>query len=163
MTRKQNPTIQLPRERIEQLRQFGQATSASTMSEIVGSLLKLARQQGLVEHGIPGIDVNVLADGLAIRFPNSPTTGFSFEAASRIADTIREYLNGEHVGEKIEERIDIHLTDPDNHAGSFSIWRRGNSLKIGIPMNAPEMNFTHDLAAEFADLLDRAIRQSKVA
>ncbi|MDM8166995.1 MAG: hypothetical protein QUV18_13680 [Roseovarius sp.] len=160
MTRKQNPTIQLPRERIEQLRQFGQATSTSTMSEIVGSLLKLARQQGLVEHGIPGINVkvNVLADGLAIRFPNSPTAGFSFDAASKIADTIREYLDGQHAGEK-----NAHLTDPDTHANSFAIWRRGNSIKIAIPMNAPEKNFTHDLAEEFADLLDNAVARSKIA
>lgn len=158
MTRKQNPTIQLPRERIEQLRQFGQATSTSTMSEIVGSLLKLARQQGLVEHGIPGIDVNVLADGLAIRFPDSPTTGFSFNAAAKISDTVREYLDGQHAGEK-----NAHLTDPDSHANSFAIWRRGNSIKIAIPMNGSEKTFTRDLAEEFADLLDQAIRQSKAA
>ncbi|OAO03215.1 hypothetical protein A8B76_08370 [Roseovarius indicus] len=120
--------------------------------------MKLLYEHTEAEHNIPSVEVNVLADGIAIRFPNSPTTGFSFDAASKIANTIREYLNGEHLGEK-----NAHLTDPDSHASSFAVWRRGNSIKVAVPMNAPEKNFTHDLAEEFADLLDKAVTRSKVA
>ncbi|MER3357843.1 MAG: hypothetical protein RLQ73_28275, partial [Hoeflea sp. D1-CHI-28] len=144
-------------DRAQQLRNLATAKGTS-LSGAVGALMKLLYEHTETEHNIPSVEVNVLADGLAIRFPNSPTTGFSFDAAAKIADAVREYLDGQHAGEK-----NAHLTDPDTHANSFAIWRRGNSIKIAIPMNAPEKNFTHDLAEEFADLLDNAVARSTVA
>ena len=149
--------IKLPDDRVQQLRNLAEAQGTS-LSGVVGSLMKLLYAHTEVEHDIPSIKVNALPDGLAIRFPESEMTGFSFKAASRLAGLIREYLRGEHAGEKR-----VELTDPDSHAGSFAIWRRGKSIKIAIPLNANEKNFSHDLADEFADLLESAIAKAQVS
>lgn len=150
--------IKLPDDRVQQLRNLAEAQGTS-LSGVVGSLMKLLYEHTEVEHNIPSIKVNALSDGLAIRFPDSDVTGFSFEAAARLAEVIREYLRGDHAG----ERKDIELTDTDSHGGSFAIWRKGNAIKIAIPSSAPEKNFTRDLAEEFADLLENAVAKAHVS
>lgn len=138
--------IKLPDDRVQQLRKLAEAQGTS-LSGAVGGLMKLLYAHTEVEHDIPSIKVNAFPDGLAIQFPKSKVTEFSFAAATRMADVIREFVAGEHTAKKF-------VGGPD---GPFEIWRKGNAIKIAIPLQSPEKNFTRDLAEEFADLLENAV------
>ncbi|SLN62214.1 hypothetical protein PEL8287_03388 [Roseovarius litorisediminis] len=146
-----NVQIKLAEDRVAQLRGFAKQEGVS-MNAAVGKLFRALYAHTDVTHNIPSVQVSALSDGLAIRFPNSPITGFSFDSAAKIAQTIREYLTGKHAGEKL-----VHLTDPNSHTGSFAIWRKGNAIKVAIPANAPEKNFTTDLAEDFAEILEAGV------
>lgn len=147
-------SLRLPEDRARQLRNLADAHSTS-LSGAVGKLFHALYAHTGVPHNIPSISVNAMSNGLVIRFPDSKPTGFSYQAADQIAVTIRDYLDGDYAGEKT-----ICPTDPGTHKGSFAIWRRGNAIKIAIPMNAPAKSFTHDLAEEFAELLEAEIAKA---
>ena len=148
-------TFTLPKDRARQLRAFAEQEGVS-MSGAVGKLFKSIYSDANVRHDIPSVTINTLADGVAIKFPESKTVGFSFDAIATMAKMIREYLAGEHAGEKI-----VQLCDPENHAGSFAIWRRGNGIKVAIPASGTEKNFTPDLLEDFADILEAEIAKAQ--
>ncbi|WP_420010466.1 hypothetical protein [Tateyamaria sp.] len=80
--------IRLPKDRADQLRQLAQNMDDSTISAAVGRLMQMAREQGLVEHGIPSVQINALSDGLAIRFDEGDTFGFTFSSVQELSDSI---------------------------------------------------------------------------
>lgn len=158
MPRHQNPTIQLPRERLDQLRQFAQNMQTvqgvpdATMSAVIGELLNLARREGRIGHGIPGIEINALSDGIAVRLDDCATAGFSFEDATSIAKTIRNFLAGDRPKGGV-------LVISSLHRGLFRIFGKGQGVVISTEAKAGagEKILTRDLAAELADLLDHAV------
>lgn len=146
--------IRLPKDRADQLRKFAQDTNDSTISAALGRLMKMARDHGLIEHGIPSVKINSLKDGLAIKFDGGETVGFAFKDAQRMSDEICRCLRGENGGTKI-----IHLCQ--THGGSFSVNGRGNAIAVSIPLDAKPKMFTRDLASEFADLLEHEIANAE--
>lgn len=148
-------TIRLPRDRVNQLRQVAQGMNDATLSEALGAIFKMAREQGLVAHGIPSVQINALDDGLAIKFDEGETVGFSFDEAQRIANEIRNCLAGKNEGQRL-----VHMCEA--HAGSFWVHGRGNAVAIAMPVNSDPKMFTRDLAAELADLLEHEIAKGKI-
>ncbi len=147
--------VKLSTDRARQLRAFAEQEGTS-MSGAVGKLFKALYAHTDIHHDIPSVTINTLADGVAIKFPDSKTVGFSFDAIGTMVNTIREYLAGEHAGKKT-----VRLCDPESHAGTFAVWRKGNGIKIAIPASAPEKNFSPDLLEDFADILEAEIAKSK--
>lgn len=145
--------IRLPKDRADQLRQFAQGMDDSTISAAVGNLLKLAREQGLVQHGIPSVTINAFPDGLAIRLGEGKTVGFSTADAKAIASTLRDFL--ENRTESKRGEIVVRMSK----SGSFSVLGRGNGVKIAMPVGAEPFIFTRDLVEELADLIDHAADQ----
>ncbi|OWU84469.1 hypothetical protein ATO6_12310 [Oceanicola sp. 22II-s10i] len=155
MPRKQNPTIQLPRERLEQLRQLSLGMPDTTMSAVIGELLNLARREGLIGHDIPGVTINALSDGIAIRFEDGPTSGFSFEEAAGIAETIRKFV----AGDRPKGGVMIFAA---SHKSVFHIVGKGQGIEVKTISGSREGSkiLTRDLTMELAEVLDRVVTQS---
>ena len=145
--------VKLSPDRAAQLRNLAEREGVS-MNAALGKLFRALYSHTDVTRSIPSVQVNALENGLAIRFPKSNTTGFSFDAIAQMAETIREYLAGEHAGEKT-----VRLCT--THGGTFAIWRKGGGFKLAIPAAAPEKNFTVDLLEDFADILEHEIAKAK--
>lgn len=142
--------IRLPKDRADQLRQLAQNMDDSTISAALGRLMQMAREQGLVEHGIPSVQINALSDGLAIRFDEGDTFGFTLSSVQELSDNICQCLRGENNGMRL-----THICEP--HNSSFAVTGRGNAISISIPEDAKPKMFSRDLASEFADLLEHEI------
>lgn len=147
--------VKLSTDRARQLRALAEQEGTS-MSGAVGKLFRALYSHTDVRHDIPSVTINALVDGVAIKFPDSKTVGFSFDAIGTMATMIREYLAGDHAGEKT-----VQLCDPETHAGTFAIWRKGNGVKVAIPASAPAKSFSPDLLEDFADILEAEIAKSK--
>ena len=145
--------LRLSGERKIQLEEIAQLTGAGSMSAAIGELIKLAREQGLVDHGIPGVTINSFCDGMAISFDDATPTSFSHEGVAALAATIREFVNGAE-----QAKVTYNL-DHD-----FSVSRRGTSFKVAIPENsATPKTWAADIALEFADLIEAESMKAKAA
>jgi hypothetical protein len=140
-------------DRAAQLRNLAQQDGTS-INGAVAKLFRALHAHTDVEHSIPSVQVNALADGLAIQLEGNKATGFGFTATAQVAETIRAFLAGNHAGEKVMRFCPIH-------GGTFTIWRKGGGVKIAIPAAAPEKNFSVDLLEDFADILEREIAKAK--
>lgn len=140
--------IKLPADRIAQLRQIAADMDGGTMSAALGRLLKLARDQGYVAHGIPSVAINSIGDELQIKLGEGKAVLFSLDDLQKMADTVRDFLAGNL--DNGRGQIVVRMFK----GGGFSILGRGNGVKIAIPIGAEPFVFTRDLAEEFADLLE---------
>jgi len=140
-------TMKVPSERHAQLKQMAANMGRVNVSEVLAKLIELAQNEGLIDHGIPGVKINALSDGIAIKFDEGETRGFSHEEAGRLASEIRDYLSGERSAK----------TDSEN----FSLKGKGQGLAISIPANGTPKVFDRGLAAEFARLIDNAARTAE--
>lgn len=150
-------TLKLPRDRVEQLRQFSRDMNNATMSATLGAVFKAARAQGVIPYGIPSVTVDPKAEGLAIHFEGRRGATFSFAEARLLVDSVLGYLSGEQVDEK-----NMRTEGSSTSSGNFSIRGRGNAVAISIPAEADPKMFTHDLALEFAELIERTLSGADV-
>lgn len=141
-------SMRLPADRVEQLRQFADAIGGGTLSEAMGQLFKLAREQGLIEHNIPSVQINRFPDGIAIALRDGQTEGLSFGDATMIADQLRECVNGTDNGRKSADR------EPDSEAMWLVYRQGGTAVGLAIPAASEPRLFSLDLALELADLLE---------
>lgn len=146
------PSVKMAPERVTQLKQMAANMGATNMSEVLAKLIEFAQTEGLLAHEIPGVGINTLADGLAIKFDDRETVGFSFDDAARLASEIREFLAGGR-GEKL-----VLGMSADKQL-NFGLKGRGQGIAISIPANAPAKVFDRGLASEFARLIERALPQ----
>lgn len=147
--------IKLPTDRVNQLREVARGMGENTtLSAALGGIFKMYREQGMLSHGIPSVQINSLADGLAIKFDEGQTVGFSFTDAQRLATEIRNCLAGANEGQKI-----IHMLS--DHAGSFMVHGHGNAIGVSLPMSVPPKMFSRDLALELADLVEYEISKAQ--
>ncbi|KGB82005.1 hypothetical protein JT55_10040 [Rhodovulum sp. NI22] len=123
---------------------------AVNMSEVLAKLVEFAQNEGLIAHEIPGVQINALADGLAIKFDDGETVGFSFEDAARLASEIRGFLSGEPSAKTV---ISINADKQIN----FGLKGRGQGIAISIPAKSPAKVFDRGLADEFARLIEMAL------
>lgn len=145
-----HPTIKLPHERLTQLKQMAANMGAVNMSEVLAKLIEFAQNEGLVAHEIPGVKINALADGLAIKFDDGETVGFSHAEAAQLASEIRAFLSGEANARTL---ISINADKQMN----FGLKGRGQGIAISIPANSEAKVFDRGLASEFARLIDMAL------
>lgn len=146
-----NTSIALPTERADQLRQLSNALGGASMSETLQQLFQLARDQGLMTgHDIPGVRLNVVSDGVVIQFDDSAPAGFSFASARSLVDTIRQFIAGSN---------DVpHFISLDH---DYSVRRKGRGIivELNFSNNASEKAWNTDLASDFADLIEHAIKE----
>ncbi|MDE4173673.1 hypothetical protein PXK01_05875 [Phaeobacter sp. PT47_59] len=145
-----HPTLKVPQERITQLKQMAANMGAVNMSEVLAKLIEFAQSEGLIAHEIPGVKINALADGLAIRFDDGETIGFSHSEAAQLASEIRDFLSGERSAKTV---ISINAEKQMN----FGLKGRGQGIAISIPADAPAKMFDRGLADEFARLIEMAL------
>lgn len=143
--------IRLSGERKMQLEEIAQLTGAASLSAAIGELIKFARNQGLVTHTIPGVDIRAASDGLLISFDGKTHTPFTHEGVASLAATIRSYV-----------------TDRDGVFGdmdhNYSVSRRGTSFKVAIPFGKPTTKtWAADIALDFADLIEAESAKARTA
>lgn len=143
-----HPTLKVPQERITQLKQMAANMGAVNMSEVLAKLIEFAQNEGLVAHEIPGVTINALADGLAIKFDDGEYVKFSFEEAALLASEIRAFLSGEP-----KTVISINADKQMN----FGLKGKGQGIAISIPAKSAAKVFDRGLASEFARLIDMAL------
>lgn len=148
-----HPTIKLPHERLTQLKQMAANMGAVNMSEVLAKLIEFAQSEGLIAHEIPGVKINALADGLAIRFDDGETVGFSHAEAAQLASEIRAFLSGEPNAKTV---ISINADKQMN----FGLKGKGQGIAISIPAKSEAKVFDRGLAAEFARLIDMALSKA---
>ncbi len=138
-------------ERKLQLEEFAQALGGKSMNEAVGKLIQLAREQGLVEHSIPGVYVRVASDGLVISFADGKHVPFSRDGAECLVSTIREFVDGVEAGKCV-----INM-DHD-----FEVTRRGGAIKVSMPIgDTVTKTWAPDIALDFAALIEAQLAAIK--
>lgn len=145
-----HPTLKVPQERITQLKQMAANMGAVNMSEVLAKLIEFAQSEGLVAHEIPGVKINALSDGVAIKFDDSETVGFSFEEAARLASEIRDFLTGERSPNTL-------ISIGADKQMKFGLKGKGQGIAISIPAKSEAKVFDRGLASEFARLIDMAL------
>lgn len=138
-----HPSLKVPAERITQLKEMAANMGGVNISECLAKLIEFAQREGLIDHAIPGVQINALSDGIAIKFDKDETRAFSIEEAGHLASAIRAYLSGDRSA-KVESE-------------NFSLKGKGQGIAISIPANSqtPKV-FDRGLSAEFARLIERA-------
>lgn len=135
--------IRVAGERKAQLEQFA-ASQGVSMSAALGKLVKAIQDQGLIDHDIPGVRIDRLADGLAVAFDDHQPTGFSQDAALQLAAVVRSFVDG------TERSKTVASVDND-----YVVSRRGSAFTVLIPfVDGVTKTWGADLALEFADLLE---------
>tara|TARA_R100000935_G_C2841561_1_gene171396 strand:- start:2434 stop:2907 length:474 start_codon:yes stop_codon:yes gene_type:complete len=146
---KTNVNVAMPTERAFQLRELADALGGATMSETLQKLFQAARDQGLIKgHSIPGVRINALSDGVVIQFDDQERAGFTFDAALALADTVRQFANGTNTTPL--------FVDMDHE---FAVRRKGRGLIVTLNTleGASEKAWNADIAAEFADLIEKTV------
>lgn len=144
------PSVKMAPERVTQLKQMAANMGAVNMSEVLAKLIAFAQNEGLVEHAIPGVKINALADGIAIKFDDGETVGFASDDAQRLASEIRDFLNGERGPKTV-------ISTNASQQMDFCLKGRGQGIAISVPANAPAKVFDRGLASEFARLIEKAL------
>lgn len=151
MTTPTRHNIMLPEERMVALRDLADQLGGVSMSATLKALFAAARAQGLIkDHTIPGVTVNSFKDGIAVRFDDGEYASLTLAAARQLAATIRQFVEGS---------ITAPLADLDN---DFSVRRKGRGIIVAInAMTEVESSkvWNSDIALEFADLLDAAVKK----
>lgn len=141
--RRQNPTVQIPQERLLQLKELAEALGGTTMSATLGKLFELARSEGLITSGIPGIDINVLSDGIVLCFDDTHRVPLTFGQAEELTAILSTSA--------AEQR-------PETAAGRtplpVQVTRKGNGVVLSADDHSTPLKIlSKDLALEFADVL----------
>lgn len=135
--------MKVPAERHAQLKQMAANMGGVNVSEVLAKLIEFAQGKGLIDQDIPGVRINSLSGGLAIKFQDGETVKFSFEEAARLASAIRDYLSGER-----SAKVDGEC---------FSLKGKGQGIAISIPGNGEAQKvFDRGLATDFARLIENA-------
>lgn len=145
-----HPTLKLPHERLSQLKQMAANMGAVNMSEVLAKLIEFAQNEGLIAHEIPGVKINALSDGLAIRFDEGETVGFSHAEARQFANEIRGFLAGEP---SVRTVISINADKKMN----FALKGKGQGIAISIPATGAPKVLDRGLATELARLIEKEL------
>lgn len=141
--RRQNPTVQIPQERLAQLKELASALGGATMSATLGKLLELARSEGLVTSGIPGIDINVLSDGIVLSFDDTHRVPLTWSQAEQIVAILSTNA--------VEQRPE---TSACRTRLPLQVTRKGNGVVLSVDDHAAPLKIlSKDLALEFAEVL----------
>lgn len=145
--------VRLPQERVDQLRIFAETLNGrGTLSQAIGELMRMAAEQGRVPHGLPGVKVNRLSDGIAIQIADNEPQGFTFQDAQSIIDQVRTCCD-------TSQKATRMIVMGGDHKGTAEIHRQGGTaVMVAIPFDAAPRNYPMDIAADFADVIERALK-----
>lgn len=147
------PSVKMAPERVIQLKQMASAMGGVNMSEVLAKLVEFAQNEGLIAHEIPGVKINALSDGLAIKFDDGETIGFSFAEAARLATEIQEFLAGDRSNSAV-------ISMNSERKLNFFLRGRGQGIAISIPADADAKIFDRGLASEFSRLIQMTLPSS---
>ncbi len=149
-----HPTLKVPQERITQLKQMAANMGAVNMSEVMAKLIEFAQSEGLIAHEIPGVKINAFSNGLAIKFDDGETVGFTFDEAARFASEIKDFLAGERSNQHV---MSINAQKKMN----FALKGRGQGIAVSVPADAAPKLLDRGLATELARLIEMAIANAE--
>lgn len=173
MTRKQYPTIQLPPERLEQIKAIGVALGGLSTADTIGHLVREEIARGTISEDIPGVEIDRTNEGIVITLGDNPPARLTKGAARNLAESLAGNLNMGGAMKKNADDIAKSLrddrtafikrqrelmrqqrTDIQQSLGLI-VERRGNGLKIKMPSGS-EKTFSRDLARDLARLVSKA-------
>ena len=144
MTRTQNPTVQLPTERLEQIKAIGSALGLS-IADTLGHLIRGEIAKGTITDALPGVSIHRDDASVAIAFDDSAPLKLDLDGAKALAETVKDYTNAG----KLQKLLNL------DH--NFIVERKGNGVKVTIPLTeGSTKNFSVDVARDFARLVNEA-------
>lgn len=144
MTRIQNPTVQLPTERLEQIKAIGAALGLS-IADTLGHLIRGEITKGTIADTLPGVSIQRADSGVAVAFDESKPIMLDQAGAEALAGTVMEYTG---TG-KLQKLFNL------DH--NFIVERKGNGVKVTIPLTGGvTKSFSVDVARDFARLVGAA-------
>lgn len=135
--------LNLPAERIEQLRAIATARRLPTTTAVVAYLIRKEIEAGTIPADLPGISVAATPAGVVLGFDDRAPSILSKADAAKLARTIKQVVAGESGG-----LVDI--------AGNWIVQGRGHWVKVHVPASADGRTFSRDLALDLADLIEAA-------
>lgn len=135
--------LNLPAERVEQLRAIAAARRLPTVTAAIGYLIRKEIAAGTIPADLPGISIKKNAKGVAIGFDDRTPTIYAKADAAKLARTIRDVALGEAAG----------LADI---TGNWIVVGRGTGVKVHVPAGSDARTFSRDLALDLADLIETA-------
>lgn len=146
MPRIQNPTIQLPTERLEQLKNIGLALGTKSIGETIGRLVRAEIERGTIPDTLPGVSITRQSKGILLALDDDMPVSLTAAGAKSLADTVRDYADGNEASGKLFN-VDF----------GYIIARQGNGIKLTIPFkDGTTKSFSRDVARDFARLLEAA-------
>lgn len=121
---------------------LGHASLNETIRELIAAFSELHK----IKIDIPGIDIRKCSDGLVVRFEGQEPEGMTSRRALAVAQAIRDYLA------EPGPRKSLYVSGADEH--HYLV--RGHGRSVVIQIGDTERAFSPDVAAEFADHLERA-------
>ncbi len=143
----QSPKVTVPRERHQQLIEIRDHFGFDSLSEAIREMIVVFRKSRKVPHSIPGIEMNLLIDGIVVIFDDQPHVTFSFEAVKAFADAVDEYLA--QPGPRKTRLISL------DHG--FDIGGFGRAVSLKFLSGTVSKQVAPDVAREFADLMRKTI------
>lgn len=157
MSREQ-PTVKLPVERIDQLRQIASKLGLSH-ADVIGHFIRKEIAAGTIKPDLPGILVEGTATGVTLGF-GGQNASLSPTQAAAVADKITSLANGSGLGGSMRAFVEaqapsLGLREPD----PVRVERRGTGLRVTI--NDVTRAFALDVARDLANLLRNAAAANK--
>ncbi|MDR7125541.1 hypothetical protein [Pseudotabrizicola sp. 4114] len=145
MSRVQNPTIQVPTERLAQIKGIASALGLS-MSDTVGHLIRGEIERGTIPDHLPGVCILPRASGVEVAFDDADPVMMSAAAATALADAVVSLAT------KPKKET---IVSPDQN---FLVARRGNGVVVQVPFSDSTTKvFSVDVAKDFARLIRKAL------
>ena len=135
-------TITIATERHHQLTAISKSLNLS-MGEIIARLVRTEIAAGTIPAELPGIKVERLADTVCITIDDNSATTYTKADAAELADAIERASSGQA----------INLLDLDSN---FAVERRGNGVKVSVPLTGTARAFSRDVAADLAQMVRAA-------
>lgn len=143
MARIQNPTLQLPSERLGQIKRIAEALGGLSISDTVGHLVRQEIERGTIEKTLPGIEIKHSAPAVVIAFDGGAPLRLTPEGAECLAKTIIEFTLG------YEAKTTIDMTH------KFAVARKGSGIKVTLPaFGGVTKTFSRDVATDLAKLIE---------
>lgn len=135
-------TITVATERHHQLSAIASTLNLS-MGEVVARLVRTEIAAGTIPADLPGIKVERLADAVRITIDDNPATTYTTAGAAELAEAIERASSG--------KPMSLLNVDAD-----FGVERRGNGVKVAVPLTGTARAFSRDVAADLAALIRAA-------
>lgn len=135
--------LNLPDERVDQLRAIAAARQLPTLSAAVGYMIRKEIAAGTIPAGLTGVSVAAVETGVSITFGDQSPAIYAKAGAVKLACTIREVARGEAGG----------LADI---AGNWIVRGKGAGVKVHVPAASNPRAFSRDVALDLADLIEAA-------
>ena len=145
--------IQLPAERVEQLRMIAAARNC-TVVEVVAGFIRAEIERGTIPSAVPGIDVARTDDATITIVANRFQATLPTNEGPTLADLMKQ---GGSLTTSDPERKKRWIEGLARLSGA-TVKRAGKGLKIVSPITGQEFPISLDIAADVADEINRAAK-----